>query len=107
MVSDWTRAPIEDGVDGTGVYASRLRSRRSARGPQSPKVLVPGGIHVRSDIRRLRWNLHSILPDFFLNSCSDQSISRSFDFLDPGGESVSSHGTSDGSRGNSTHRAEA
>ena len=39
MVSDWTRAPIEDGVDGTGVYASRLRSRRSARGPQSPKVL--------------------------------------------------------------------
>ena len=51
MVSDWTRAPIEDGVDGTGVYASRLRSRRSARGPQSPKVLVPGGIHVRSDIK--------------------------------------------------------
>jgi hypothetical protein len=39
VVSDWTRAPIEDGVDGTGVYASRLRSRRSARGPQSPKVL--------------------------------------------------------------------
>ena len=29
----------------------------------------------------------------FLNSCSDQSISRSFDFLDPGGESVSSHRT--------------
>src|SRR5438132_7836970 len=51
MVSDWTRAPIEDGVDGTGVYASRLRSRRSARGPQSPKVLVPGGVHVRSDIK--------------------------------------------------------
>src|SRR5690242_9558262 len=37
--SNRTRAPIEDGVDGTGVYASRLRSRRSARGPQSPKVL--------------------------------------------------------------------
>ena len=32
----------------------------------------------------------------FLNFCSDQSISRAFDFLDPGGESVSSHGTSDG-----------
>src|SRR5207244_9087307 len=95
MVSDWTRAPIEDGVDGTGVYASRLRSRRSARGPQSPKVLVPGGIHVRSDIRRLGRNLHSILT-FFLNGYSDQSISRSFDFLDQGGESVSSHGPSNG-----------
>src|SRR5205807_2861131 len=34
--------------------------------------------------------------DFFLDGYSDQSISRSFDFLDPGGESVSSHGTSDG-----------
>src|SRR5438445_6005967 len=33
---------------------------------------------------------------FFLNGYSDQSISRSFDFLDSGGESVSSHGTSDG-----------
>src|SRR2546428_13647498 len=77
VVSDRTRAPIEDGVDGTGVYASRLRSRRSARGPQSPKVLVPGGIHVRSDIRRLRRNLHGIPTIFFLNGYSDQSISRS------------------------------
>src|SRR5207249_5648713 len=48
--SDWTRAPTEDGVDGIGVYASRLRSRRSARDPQSHKVLGPCGVHVRSDI---------------------------------------------------------
>jgi hypothetical protein len=45
-----TSAPIEDGVDGIGVYASRLRSRRSARDPQSHKVLGPCGVHVRSDI---------------------------------------------------------
>ncbi len=37
----WTRAPIEHGVDGAGVYASRLRSRCSARGYQSPKVSGP------------------------------------------------------------------
>jgi hypothetical protein len=33
-----TRVPIEDGVDGAGVYASRLWSRCLARGSQSPKV---------------------------------------------------------------------
>ena len=50
MRSGWTRAPIEDGVDGAGVYASRLRPRRLARSPQSPEVLGPGGAHARREI---------------------------------------------------------
>ncbi len=33
-----TRAPIEDGFDGTGVYAGRFRPTSSARGLQPPKV---------------------------------------------------------------------
>ena len=57
----WTRAPIEDGVDGAGVYASRLRPRRSARSPQSPKVLGPGGAHARREIGWGRKILHSAL----------------------------------------------
>jgi len=55
-------------------------------------VLVPGGVHVRSDIKN--WGgIYTAFFMIFLNSNSDQSISRSFDFLDPGGESVSSHKT--------------
>ena len=47
----WTRAPIEHGVDGAGVYASRLRSRCLARGYQSPEVSGPK-VGCLSDIGR-------------------------------------------------------
>ena len=95
MVSDWTRAPTEDGVDGTGVYASRLRSRRSARGPQSPKVLsLVGstfGAISETEAESTQHDFLILMGEVFWNCLLARARSASL-----GGESVSSYGISNG-----------